>query len=57
MLREPVDRVISHYYHACRDKDNMSLKDFMLNDLERSYNLQTRYCREQNLIATLPINL
>lgn len=43
MLREPVDRVISHYYHACRDKDNMSLEDFILNDLERSYNLQTRY--------------
>jgi hypothetical protein len=43
MLREPVDRVISHYYHTCRIKGSMSMEEFVMNDLERSYNLQTRY--------------
>lgn len=43
MLREPVDRVISHYYHTCRSKGSMSMEEFVVNDLERSYNLQTRY--------------
>lgn len=43
MLREPVDRVISHYYHTCRAKGSMSMEDFVVNYLERSYNLQTRY--------------
>jgi len=43
MLREPIDRVISHYYHVCREKGKMSVKEFIENDLERSYNIQTRY--------------
>lgn len=43
MLREPVDRVISHYYHTCRIKGSMSMEEFVVNDLERAYNLQTRY--------------
>ncbi len=43
MLREPVDRVISHYYHTCRVKGSMSIEEFVVNDLDRSYNLQTRY--------------
>jgi hypothetical protein len=43
MLREPVDRVISNYYHTCRVKGKMSLQEFLTNYRERAYNLQTRY--------------
>ncbi len=43
MLREPIDRVISHYYHVCRIQGKMSVEEFIQNDLDRSYNIQTRY--------------
>jgi hypothetical protein len=44
MLREPIDRVISHYYmYILKKGGTMSIKDFVQSDLERSYNLQTRY--------------
>lgn len=42
ILRNPVDRVLSAYYHARRIKPGISLLEF-LSEFRSSYNLQTRF--------------
>ncbi|MEL7357709.1 MAG: sulfotransferase family 2 domain-containing protein [Cyanobacteria bacterium J06560_6] len=45
MLREPIDRVISSYYYGAKRHEHirkLTLKEFVIEECDRSYNLQTR---------------
>lgn len=43
ILRDPVDRLLSQYYHCCRGGLAISIKDFVSMQPRFSYNLQTRF--------------
>lgn len=43
ILRDPIDRLLSQYYHCCRGGLVLPIKDFVSMQPRFSYNLQTRF--------------